>query len=153
MVDAKLDNAPVDLGWAAFGAKMAGALVWLVANAIAAAVMASSQSEHWERAIAAVGLIVPAVVWIGLLFRRLRRSDEFDRNLLAIAVNSGALWVVLFGTLFVVGIAVETALRHGQADLTRAGYLMLLLQPPLAVLYGVSMAQFARWTYARNGRA
>jgi len=94
-VDPNLDEAPVEFGWVVFLAKIASALIWLVANTIAAAVLASSQSAYWERAFAGGDLMVAAIICIGLSCSQLRRSDEFNRDLLAILVNSGTLWVVL----------------------------------------------------------
>ena len=152
MVRSEIDDDPLTLGWAVFWMKIAGALVWLAADVLAAVVSVSSYIGAWERATASVGLMIAALVWHRLSIRKLKRSDEFNRNLLVLELRSGTQWIVLFGTLFVACMTAESALTRVQGDMTRVGYVMLLMQPPLAVLYGASMAQFARWRYARNGR-
>lgn len=159
MIHAKLDDEPLELEWFKFSMKIAAAAVWLISSGVASEVIASPEIEGWKRAAAGIVLVVPAFAWLQLLARKIKHSDEFNRNLLLIGLRSGNSWAVLFGPLCIGVIAIVSTLPHGQAalphgptDLMRAGYLVLFFQPPLAFLYGALMAQYARWAYCRKER-
>src|SRR5579875_1860235 len=129
-----MTDDPAELAWPAFAAKMAGAAVWVGVSATAGAVIAFPPNA-WAEGVAAVVVAVPAMVWMSLALRRLKRADEFQRKLITIGLFSGPLWMVLFGPVFVGIMAALTLLTGGKVDWPRLGLVLLCMQPPLALLF------------------
>ena len=155
MIDARKDDVPLELGWGRFWAKLTGAFVWMAASGIAAMIIGLPQATPWEKGCAGLFVILSALTWLILTSRQLKRSDEFDRNLLLGEISEGSSWALLFGTNFVGGMTILTVFMPGPADLVpadlvRTGFAFLLMQPSMSVLFGAMMAQYGRWQYSRR---
>lgn len=152
MAEAESEES-VGLDWRAYGARIAVGLVWLAAGAVAAMIVA--EPKPWSAVTAAAGLVVcaPAVAWLHGSLRRMRRADEFDRNLIAMAVSSGAAWALVFGPMLIGLNSLLRVASIGRADVPKLGLVLLCTQPAMGMLFGETMAQLARRSYARKAGA
>lgn len=153
MIDARQDEVPLDLEWGRFWAKLTGALVWMLASAFAAATIALPQAKPWEKGAAGLFVIMSALTWLPLTSRQLKRSDEFDQKLLLDEISSGSSWALVFGTVQLGGWTIWTVFMPGPANLVLMGFVFLLMQPSLGVLFGAMTAQYGRWQYSRRVKA
>jgi hypothetical protein len=140
----------VGLGWGMYAAKLAGALLWLVASVVAALVISEPTLSPGARAAAGLAVAIPAMAWLRLSVRRIRRADEFDRNLIRIALTSGTAWALVFGSMLVGLAGIRQAITGSNQDIARLGLALVCMQPATAILFGESMAQIARWKYGRR---
>jgi ABC-type dipeptide/oligopeptide/nickel transport system permease subunit len=150
MIDVRKDDVPLELGWGRFWAKLTGAFVWMAASGIAALTIALPQAKPWAKGCAGLFVILSALTWLLLTSRQLKRSDEFGRNLLLGEISSGSSWALVFGTVHVGGMAIQTVFMPGSANLVLMGFVVLLMQPSMSVLFGAMMAQYGRWQYSRR---
>ena len=148
-----IQEPAIQVGWGRFALRMAVFLIWMIVSPALGAAMIAPALPPAARAIAAVFVAGPALLWVLMLQRRRARSDEFDGGLVTMALAAGAQWALLFGPLCLAVNAAATAfgVRSGPS-LEHIAFGLLCAQPAGAAFFGEWMAQHARSRYAKEAR-
>lgn len=141
---------PLRVGWGAFGLRILGYSIWLVASQAAGGAATSPGLPVWARAAAAVLVAGPAVIWVWSLQRGQGRADEFHEQLIRAALHSGAVWGLLFGPTVLALTAFGAAVGTRPDPLELVAFKILCSQAPAAALIAEMNAQMARWRFSRT---
>lgn len=147
-----MQERAMGLGWGKFWLRMAVSAGWLLASMKLGGALISDEYTTDVRVFAACLLALSVMVWLAVLQTRRKKADEFDGALVSLALESGARYALLFGSISIAAFVIEKGAAMAPGALEHQMLLVVSTQAPLAALYGEVAAQVKRWRLARPAR-